>query len=294
MIWIMFLGAVISTNANFSGDSWAGQGDVNDDGIIGLGDAILALKVVTGIPPQSPLETFTNPLGMTFMRISPGTFIMGSPANELGRSPDEVAHEETLTQPFYMQTTEVTQGQWLAMTGGNPSYFSECGKDCPVENVSWNDVAAFVQMLNQSEGGNHYRIPTEAEWEYAARAGTHTDIAAGDLKETDCVYDAALDSVGWYCGNAGDRTHPVAQKSPNAWGLFDMHGNVWEWCRDFYDPADAEGPVTDPTGAHLNSNRVNRGGGWSGDARTARSADRDSCTPDVRSSDLGFRLVWEP
>ncbi|KPA17999.1 Sulphatase-modifying factor domain protein, partial [Candidatus Magnetomorum sp. HK-1] len=183
---------------------------------------------------STQLETFTNSIGMTFVRIPAGTFIMGSPEDELGRWSDEVLHQVTLTQDFYMQTTEVTQGQWKAIMGNNPSYFSNCGDNCPVEYVSWNDAQEFIQKLNQKEGDT-YRLPTEAEWEYAARAGSTTALANGNLVEKDCNLDVNLNAMGWYCGNSNSETHQVAQKQANAWGLYDMHGNVWEWCNDWYD-----------------------------------------------------------
>ncbi|MBU1162159.1 MAG: SUMF1/EgtB/PvdO family nonheme iron enzyme, partial [Proteobacteria bacterium] len=166
----------------------------------------------------------TNRFAMKFVYIEPGTFMMGSPSSEPGRDDDERQHRVTLTRGFHMQTTEVTQGQWKAVMGGNPSYFKSCGDDCPVEQVSLKDVQEFIQRLNQKEDTNKYRLPTEAEWEYASRAGTETALANGRISELDCNYDVNLDAMGWYCGNADKTTHRVAQKKANRWGLYDIHG----------------------------------------------------------------------
>ncbi len=226
--------------------------------------------------------------GMTFELISAGTFTMGSPTDELGRWNDETQHEVTLTKSFYMQTTEVTQGQWRAVMGSNPSDFSDCGDDCPVETVSWDDVQEFIEKLNQMEGTDKYRLPTEAEWEYASRAGSTTAFANGEITNIDCD-DPNLDQMAWYCGNADITTHPVAQKDPNDWGLYDMHGNVWEWCEDWYGAY--SGPVTDPTGPSSGTIRVLRGGSWDFNAMYCRSASRYGLKPDNRSYDIGFRVA---
>ena len=261
-------------------------------------------------PPAAPRRSVTNSLGMEFLYIKPGTFMMGSPSNEPGRNDNEIQHQVTLTKGFYMQTTEVTQGQWQAIMGSNPSYFKNCGNDCPVEQTSWNDVQEFVRKLNQREEGDTYRLPTEAEWEYAARAGSTTAFASGDITETDCGYDANLDAMGWYCGNSdvsysgcednsewgGSKcagTHPVVQKQPNGWGLYDMHGNVWEWCQDGYRDYTSD-TVTDPTGPSSGSFRVLRGGSYFSNAWVCRSAHRSRYNLGGRRSYLGFRLVRNP
>jgi formylglycine-generating enzyme required for sulfatase activity len=249
------------------------------------------------------LDTYTNSLGMTFNLIPAGTFIMGSPKDppEPGRGSDEVQHQVTLSNSYYMQTTEVTQAQWEAVMGSNPSYFSGC-PDCPVEWVTWETVQEeFITALNDAMGEGTYRLPTEAEWEYAARAGSDTAFANGDITETLCGYDPNLDKMGWYCYNSGDYTHIVSRKDPNAWGLDDMHGNVREWCEDWYGRYPSE-PVTDPTGpaSHMEENRVIRGGGFDNYAMDCRSAyrDRDGPYNDVpgpsRFRNLGFRLAWTP
>ena len=239
----------------------------------------------------TPSSTYTNSLGQTFKLIPPGTFIMGSPEDELGRNTDETSHQVTLSGQFYMQTTEVTQGQWEKVMGSNPSHFSSCGTDCPVETVSWHDVQQFITLLN-TKGEGTYRLPTEAEWEYALRAGTLTAFPNGAITNTQCD-DPNLTEIGWYCGNSDDTTHPFAQKQPNAWGLYDMNGNVYEWCRDFYETYPS-GPAIDPKGPFSGTYRVLRGGYWSIYAQYCRSATRDYMTPGYRHNGIGFRLVREP
>ncbi|ETR72973.1 MAG: Sulphatase-modifying factor [Candidatus Magnetoglobus multicellularis str. Araruama] len=253
-------------------------------------------------------QVFTNSLQMTFVRILNGTFMMGSPETEQGRDNDESPqHKVTLTSDYYMQTTEVTQGQWKAVMGENPSYFKNCGDNCPVENVSWNDVQEFIRRLNK-KSKQEYRLPTEAEWEYAARAGSTSAFANGDIKETGCELDPNLDKMGWYCGNScvdyeggyecsrcGNNckkwgTQPVAQKKANKWNLYDMHGNVYEWCSDWYgDYTNAH--VTNPVGSVKGSSRVLRGGRWIHFAWLCRSAIRNRFEPTYRFRIIGFRLV---
>ncbi|MGM0418920.1 MAG: formylglycine-generating enzyme family protein, partial [Thermodesulfobacteriota bacterium] len=212
-------------------------------------------------------ERFTNYLGMEFVYIKPGTFMMGSPISEPGRDSDEKQHKVTLTKGYYMQTTEVTQGQWKKVMGNNPSRFDECGDDCPVEYISWKEAKKFIKKLNKLDEYKKftYRLPTEAEWEYAARAGTQTALYSGDTTikgapELDeiawyggnsCVdYSGGFDCSDWYekqtgCASCGIQR--TGLKKPNAWGLYDMIGNVWEWCEDRYGDYPT-GQVTDPRG----------------------------------------------
>jgi formylglycine-generating enzyme required for sulfatase activity len=175
-----------------------------------------------------------------------------------------------------MMVTPVTQGLWRLVMGNNPSYFK--GPDLPVESVSWDEVQDFIAKLNQMLGTNNLRLPTEAEWEYACRAGT-----------TGARY-RELDKIAWYDDNSGGKTHPVGKKAPNAWGLYDMLGNVWEWCQDWYG-AYPFGSVTDPTGFLTGSIRVNRGGSWYYNARYVRAAIRGCDVPRARYGALGFRLA---
>ena len=225
-------------------------------------------------------ESWTNSLGMEFMWIPAGRFLMGSPEDEEGRFPDELQHEVRISEGFWMKKYEVTQGEWESVMGANPSHFSNCGPRCPVEQVSWFDTEEFMQRLNGRESGKgyRYRLPTEAEWEYAARAGT-TRARYGELGE-----------IAWYDENSGDRTHPVGQKGANAWGLHDMLGNVWEWTGDWFGWY-LSGSVTDPQGPSTGSARVVRGGGWSNYAGGVRSAARYYDSPGVRYNFLGCRLV---
>lgn len=213
---------------------------------------------------------------LRFVRIPAGTFMMGSPKNEDERFSWETQHKVTLTRPFEMMVTPVTQALWQFVMGNNPSYFK--GPDLPVEKVSWDDAQEFIQKLNQMLGTDSLRLPTEAEWEYACRAGT-TGARYGKLGE-----------VAWYEDNSDGETHRVGTKAPNAWGLYDMLGNVWEWCQDWHGSYPS-GPVTDPTGPSTGSSRVNRGGSWNHDAGYVRAAFRGGNSPGNRSGGVGFRLA---
>jgi formylglycine-generating enzyme required for sulfatase activity len=239
-------------------------------------------KLATEAPIQ---RAFTNRIGMSFVLIPAGSFTMGSPTSEPGRYDNEQQHRVTISKHFYLQTTEVTQKQWKQVMGSNPSSFKDCGDDCPVDSVSWNDAQEFIQKLNQMESGAKYRLPTEAEWEYACRAGSKGRFYFGDE-------EAKLGEYAWYGGNSGGKTHPVGKKKPNDWGLYDMYGNVFEWVEDDYHESytgvlyDERAWIDSPRGSY----RVIRGGGWSLDARYCRSATRLRYRPDIRDYDLGFRL----
>ena len=186
-----------------------------------------------------------NPIaGMEFVRIPAGEFLMGSTS---GDNDEEPVTRVRISRAFELGKHEVTQAEWEAVMGSNPSAFDECGGDCPVEKVSWDEVQEFIGRLNALEGEARYRLPTEAEWEYAARAGTTADRYAGNL-----------DAIAWYGENSGARPHPVGRKAPNAFGLHDMLGNVWEWVQDWYG-AYPGGSVTDPQGPASGSRRVDRG-----------------------------------
>ena len=268
-----------------------------------------------------------------------------TPTSELGRYSNETLHQVTLTRGFFLQETEVTQRQWEAQGFTNPSRFDECGLDCPVETVNWWEAVAYVNALSESEGlepcytllgdcdpslagtdidcsgitvsdpealGNPYlcagyRLPTEAEWEYAYRAGTRTAFHNGGITETECGSDPNLSGIGWYCGNsdvayagcldasswggpACAGPHEVGGKDPNTWGLYDMSGNVWEWVWDRYQSDYyASSPPSDPLGG-TGSNRVLRGGSWIHHARVCRAANRGGNDPGDRyDGALGFR-----
>jgi len=240
-------------------------------------------------------NTWIDPiLSAKFVYIKPGSFMMGSPSSESKREDDETRHRVTLTKGFYMQTTEVTQGQWKKIMGSNPSDFKSCGDNCPVEDVSWYDSKDFIQKLNQRSRGNKYRLPTEAEWEYSARAGTTTPFNTGKcLSTSQANYDGNYPYTGCSKGEYRKTTVSVASFSPNAWGLYDMHGNVWEWCQDWYGEYPTSS-VTDPTGPISGSFRVLRGGSWHDYARGCRSANRYGSYPDFADYRIGFRLAVSP
>jgi formylglycine-generating enzyme required for sulfatase activity len=234
-------------------------------------------------PPTAVASSFTNSIGMEFVLIPAGTFRMGSPDSDRGVFDDEKpAHRVTISQPFYLGKYPVTQAQWEAVMGTNPSQFTG-ERNRPVERVSWEDTQEYIRRLNTREGGARYRLPTEAEWEYACRAGSQTAYCFGDDP-------SQLSAYGWYVDNSGRVSHLVGQHKPNAWGLYDMHGNVWEWVQDWYGKYTVE-PVTDPQGSASGSYRVIRGGGWHIDARDCRSAYRGRRAPGYRVVDLGFRLL---
>ncbi len=231
-----------------------------------------------------------NSIEMEFVYVPAGSFIMGSPESEIGRSSHETQHMVTLTYSFYIQKTEVTQRQWKAVMNNNPSFLKDPDEDYPAENISWNDIQDFIRKLNKLEGIDLYRLPTEAEWEYVCRAGTTNAFSWGNTP--DC--SKANYGNSNLCADCKDinpgRTVLSASFSPNAWGVYDMHGNVWEWCRDRFDKYPSAS-VTDPVGSYTGSNRVIRGGGWFGSSKYCRSANRNANNPDDRASDLGFRLV---
>jgi len=267
------------------------QDELNKPKKIDIKDAIYALQVVSGQYNIVNEPLITNTLGMTFTLIPSGTFIMGSPENEIGHESDEKQYTVTISKPFYIQTTEVTQEQWVSVMENNPSYFSSCGNNCPVENISWDDIQTFLSKLN-AMGDGHYSLPTEAQWEYAARAGSTTSLPNGELIETGCAIDPQLSNIAWYCGNSESKTHPVAQKQPNAWGLYDIPGNVWEWCQDWYDNYPSTS-VIDPVGPLSGSQRVIRDCGYDSNAVYCRSANRVRNYPDVKSKFFGIRLLKE-
>jgi formylglycine-generating enzyme required for sulfatase activity len=296
------------------------SGQSTDGGVDDSGDVDGSVDRDSGggdaVPPTVP--------GTWVLIDASGTpFTMGSPLDELGRYSNEVEHDVTLTRNYWMMTTEVTQQQFLDQMGYNPSFYSldgagpDCGLDCPVEQVNWHEVAAYANGLSRWEGlaecysctgtapdtidcrpsGSYatayecpgYRLPTEAEWEYAARGGTTTATYAGDLTATSC-FDATLIPIAWFCGNAGRTTHPVGTRSPNAYELYDMLGNVGEWCHDWHD-AYPGGPEVDPPGAASGMSRVRRGSSCDGTGEFSRAAYRGYGPPDNRAMQNGVRLV---
>jgi len=235
------------------------------------------------VAQASEQQSITNSIGMEFVQIPAGEFDMGSPANEKDRFSNEgTVHLVKISNAFYMGKYEVTQKQWRDVMGSSHSYFK--GDNLPVESVSWNDVQDFIKKLNEKEGGNKYRLPSEAEWEYSARAGTTTRFSFGND-------DSILGDYAWYDANSGSKTHDVGQKKPNPWGLYDMHGNVWKWVQDIYHDSYSGAPIDGSAWEGSGSPRVFRGGDWHRHAGGCRSAARSYGVPDARGTDLGFRLL---
>lgn len=238
----------------------------------------------------SPLQAAESKTiaGFTLIKIEAGCFEMGRDVNFKESSRNELpTHKVCISKPFYLGETEVTQNQWQKIMGNNPSKYQLLNN--PVERVSWNDVQDFIAKLNEQEGGKNFRLPTEAEWEYAARAGSRSVYFYGDDSKK-------LSKYAWF-GNEGYRgkAHPVAETQANPWGLYDMHGNVFEWVQDWYsDSAYGSSAAEDPTGPESGKFKVYRGGSWVASAFNARSAARFSGLPATRSADLGLRLLWEP
>ena len=245
--------------------------------------------------PQAgdPLELASKGVKAVFRYCPPGRFLMGSPDDEAGRFYNETQHEVTLTRGFWLLETPVTQRLWEAVTGENPSVFKGAAAR-PVEYVSWEDCDRFIEVLNSAglaAEGLRFDFPTESEWEYACRAGTTTPFSFGtalngDMASCDGNYPYGTMEKGVYLGE----TTPVKSYAPNAWGLYDMHGNVWEWCKD-WDGSYPSGSVTDPQGPSCGSDRVVRGGSWYDFAENCRSAYRGNFDPSFRYYFVGFRLA---
>jgi formylglycine-generating enzyme required for sulfatase activity len=233
---------------------------------------------------RSKSQEIPNSIGMEFALIPEGEFMMGSPSNEVGRYEDEgPVRRVKIPKSFYMGKYEVTQKQWRDIMGNDPSRFN--GDNLPIEQVSWNDVQKFIKKLNKKENTIKYRLPSEAEWEYAARAENSTRYFFGDD-------DSKLGDYAWYHGNSEGRTHPVGQKKPNSWGLYDIHGNVWEWVQDKYqDTYDFVPTDGSSWESEISKQRVLRGGAWSDNTRDCRLAYRGHDVPGDCDSFLGFRLV---
>ncbi len=249
-------------------------------------------------------------INMKFVKVESGCFTMGSSPLEEGRLNDEKAHKVCLSNNYWIAKYEVTQAQWKKVMGFNPSFFSGCGPDCPVERVSWNEVQGFIFKLNL-QTGQKYRLPTEAEWEYAARSGSKSSLYSGDSELLGQNKASQLNDIAWYSGNSGvdyqggrycedwDEkefealrcgTHPVGQKQMNQWAMSDMIGNVWEWTQDIYGSLSTR-DATDPKGAVKGNKRVVKGGSWEGSLSQNRSAARYGFTKNKKLEHVGFRLV---
>lgn len=258
----------------------------NLDRIATLKGTIARLESILGAGDISAERTEPLDLGrgvkMQYVGIPAGAFWMGCSVGDAAcNTSEKPRHQIRITMAFQMGQYEVTQAQWEAVMGENRSSYH--GQTRPVEQVSWNDTQEFLEKLNKRNDGYRYRLPTEAEWEYAARAGSTEE------------FPAALDAIAWYDRNSGSQTHNVGEKQPNAWGLHDMQGNVWEWCQDWYDPRYyANSPSTDPKGPPTGQYRVLRGGSWSSPgAWFVRLSNRGSIEPAERSFSYGFRCVRE-
>ncbi len=231
-------------------------------------------------------KTYTNTLDMEFILVPSGTFFMGSPEHEDVSSKEKPRHKVHISRPFYLGRFEVTQEQWIAVMGGvNRSNFLSPKR--PVDEVSWNDVQIFIAKLNAKEEHSLYRLPTEAEWEYAARAGSESTYCCGDDPK-----EMRLEEFAWYEANSDKKTHPIGLLRPNDWGFYDMYGNVTEWVQDRYDKRYySSSPEKDPTGPATGRKRVVRGGSWINQAYSCRPAARGYYSPDYTDSDFGFRIV---
>lgn len=243
----------------------------------------------TIIVTDSP-KPFTNGLGMKFVWIPPGNFMMGSPMEENLRKDKELQHKVTLTKGFYMGVYTVTQEQWKEIMGNNPSKFKG-EKNLPVEHVSWNDCQEFIKKLREKDK-KLYRLPTNAEWEYACRAGTTTPFSFGDTISTDQANYNGNNPYG--SGKKGVyrvKTTPVGTFPANAWGLHDMHGNVWQWCQDWFGEY-SQKEVVDPQGPETETRRVERGGCWGSYPEDCRSAHRTWHYPGDRNLEVGLRVCF--
>jgi sulfatase modifying factor 1 len=243
-----------------------------------------------GDAKQDPPKNFTNSVGMKFVWIPPGNFMMGSPKEEKGRYNSEAQHEVTLTKGFYMGVFTVTQEQWLTVMGNNPSTFKG-EKNLPVDTISWEDCQEFINKLREKDK-KLYRLPTESEWEYSCRAGTKTPFSFGETISTDQAN--YLGDATYGNGKKGvnrEKTMPVGSFPSNAFGLHDMHGNLFQWCQDWYGDYPQK-DVVDPQGPDKGQLRVHRGGSWIDDPRLCRSAFRGGYEPGVRDSVCGFRVCF--
>jgi formylglycine-generating enzyme len=253
------------------------------------------------------IDSITIKTGITIktVLIPAGTFQMGNTGAYSGSSYEKPVHTVTISKSFYMGKYELTQKQYEEVMGTKPSYFK--GENLPVEMVSWYEAVEYCNKLSDQDGlaqcyiingvnvscnwnANGWRLPTEAEWEYACKAGTTTDFYSGSLTNEYCTpIDASLDRIGWYCGNSDDKTHPVGQKQANSFGLYDMSGNVWEWCWDWFKDY-TNTSVTDPRGENSGSYHVLRGGSWYYIAGNCRNSIRSYSYPDVQIYINGFRI----
>ena len=239
---------------------------------------------------KDPPKSFTNSLGMKFVWIPPGNFVMGSPRDEKGRKDNETQHKVTLSKGFYMGVYAVTQEQWQAVMGNNPSFFKG-EKNLPVDTVAWNDCQEFIKKLREKDK-KLYRLPSEAEWEYCCRAGTTTPFHFGQTISTDQAnYNGNFTYGDGKKGVLREKTTPVGSFPANAWGLHDMHGNVYQWCQDWYGNYPQK-DVVDPQGPEKGEYRVLRGGSRADNPENCRSAYRDRYEPGYGGGDYSLRVCF--
>jgi len=269
-------GCFTETDTSFDPEKNCNLSTVNVDKLLQVSPRLISLK-----NPPVIYADYPNFIGIKFAQIKNGEFMMGSKELE----DEQPIHNVTIDRPFYFGIFPVTQREWKAVMGDNPSHFK--GDDLPVESVSWDDIQEFIKKINEKENTHKYRLPSEAEWEYAARAGTTTRYSFGDD-------DSKLGEYAWFYEKSVDKTHPVGKKEANPWGLYDVHGNVWEWVQDelhvTYEGAPGDGSAWEDG---VSTRRVVRGGSWIRDARRCRSANRRNGAPGYKDHDLGFRLLKE-
>ncbi len=241
---------------------------------------------------DATIEKIKTTTGIDFIAIPAGCFLMGSPTTEKERAEEEYQHKVCLTKNFLIGKYEITQAQWEAVMGNNPSHFKECGAKCPVESISWEDVQIYLKKLHDKTGFQ-FRLPTEAEWEYATRAGTTTAFSFGDNINTSQVnYDGDYPYKGNIIGLDRKQPVPVGSLPANPWGLHEVHGNVWEFVQDWHKVDYYKtSPMNNPKGPAEGSFRIRRGGSWRFDAKFCRSAFRGRFRPDSKSKLSGFRLA---
>ncbi len=236
-------------------------------------------------PVGTQAQRFSNSIGIEFVLVAAGSFQMGTHENEDGTNKEKPRHRVSISKPFYISKYEITQKQWQQVMGHNPSI--HVGPTRPVDKVSWNDAQMFLQRLNAQEKTTSYKLPTEAQWEYAARAGSQTSYCYGDDQQGN-----KLIQYGWFADNSNKQSQPVGGLKPNNWGIHDMHGNVQEWVQDRYDRKYySKSPATDPQGPEKGGKRVTRGGSWINPAYHCRSAARAYYSHDYIDNDIGLRII---
>lgn len=272
---VCFAFCIYLLTTSCSPNSRSTSNEINNDDTVVIDDSDSSSSDGDNSP-----NSYTNSFGIQFKYVEAGTFIMGA---EDGNDNEKPIREVELTEAFYLGIYEVTQAQWFAVMGNSPSFFT--GDSLPVERVSWQDVQAFIAQLNEIEGGSRYRLPSEAEWEYAAKGGQAS-------KSFTFAGSDSINNVAWYNANSSGITHKVGLKQPNELGIYDMSGNVWEWCQDWFDAEYYEqAPNRNPEGPSSAISKVIRGGSWGSSSDICRTTNRGSIEIESRFSGIGFRLL---